>query len=160
MKHEVIDNFLSNEDFDIIQYLMTCPQVLPWYYNSGVSHVEDGDGYFTHLFYDKYKPNSDNFHVFSPFIEKLKIKSLIRIKGNMYMKTPKLHIHKGHKDFDYDHKAAIFYVNDCNGYTILNDKTKIESKKNRILIFDPQVIHSSTTCTDQPFRVNINFNYF
>lgn len=54
----------------------------------------------------------------------------------------------------------IFYLNTNDGFTILNGETKINSVENRILLFDPSELHSSTTCTNDKCRVNVNFNYF
>ena len=63
--------------------------------------------------------------------------------------------------FSFKHKSAIFYINNNDGYTILNNgKTKIESIANRILFFDSTKNHSSTHCTNDHARVNININYF
>ena len=44
--------------------------------------------------------------------------------------------------------------------TILNDDIMIESVENRVLLFDPSLPHSSTTCTNAKARFNININYF
>ena len=65
-----------------------------------------------------------------------------------------------HIDFDFSHKGAILYINSCNGYTKLEDGTKIDSVANRILFFDPSTPHCSTTTSDTTARFNINFNYF
>ena len=60
----------------------------------------------------------------------------------------------------YKHKGAILYINDNNGKTILEDGTEIESKANRLLLFDASKPHNSTSCTDAKSRINININYF
>ena len=61
---------------------------------------------------------------------------------------------------DYKHCGLIFYLNTNNGFTILDDGTKIESVENRALFFDPSKRHCSTTCTDSIFRSIIIINYF
>ena len=53
----------------------------------------------------------------------------------------------------------ILYINDNDGYTRLEDGTKIKSVANRGLYFDASRKHNSTTCTDAAARFNINFNY-
>ena len=58
------------------------------------------------------------------------------------------------------HKTGIFSINTCNGYTKLEDGTKIDSVANRMLLFDASRPHTPSTTTDQTVRVNINFNYF
>ena len=40
------------------------------------------------------------------------------------------------------------------------DGSKIENVANRILLFDASKPHQTTTCTNDKFRVTINFNYF
>ena len=41
----------------------------------------------------------------------------------------------------------------------LEDGTEIESRANRVLLFDPSKPHHSTSCTNDKRRVNININY-
>lgn len=161
IKYKVIDNFLSEEDHDIIKTLTTGSQYMPWFLNNQVSgeDLDPMDYYFTHIFYSDYKINSNNFHIFEPILKKLDCKALIRIKGNFYPGTEKIRKHTNHKDYDFSHNAAIYYVNENNGCTVLNDSIEIESKANRVLIFDPQVPHCSTTCSDEKYRITINFNY-
>ena len=52
-------------------------------------------------------------------------------------------------DFQHGLKMAIFQ----NG-------KKIDSKANRIVIFDGHQKHCGVDCTDENVRVVINFNYF
>ena len=78
----------------------------------------------------------------------------------MYPNTEKVHEHGEHADYSWKHKTALFSLNTCDGYTKLEDGTKIDSVANRMLLFDASTPHTSSTCTDQPVRVNINFNYF
>ena len=53
-----------------------------------------------------------------------------------------------------------FILNTCNGYTKLEDGTKVFSVENRALFFDSYTPHCSTSCTDKLYRSNININYF
>ena len=56
--------------------------------------------------------------------------------------------------------TAIFYINDGNGYTKLEDGTIVESKANTLLTFSSDTKHLGATCTDEKRRVLINLNYF
>ena len=85
---------------------------------------------------------------------------MIRAKVNLYTKTPQIIEHTMHKDFEFEHKGALFSLNSCDGYTLLEDGTKIDSVANRMLIFDASKNHASTTCTNQNVRMNINLNFF
>ena len=61
---------------------------------------------------------------------------------------------------DYDHTAALLYLNTNDGFTELDDGRRIESIANRILVFNGNELHSSSTCTDQKRRVLLSLNYF
>ena len=64
-----------------------------------------------------------------------------------------------HVDQFFNSKAAVYYVNDNNGYTMIGDK-KIISKSNRIVFFDADTKHYGTNSTNYNNRIVINFNYF
>lgn len=165
MNYEIIDNFLPEDEFKLIQYAIMESQNLAWYLNNFISSVGDldtnpKDYYFTHLFYADYRVRSDNFRMFEPFLEKINCKSLIRVKGNLYPNTETVCHHRNHKDYDFSHKAALLFINDNNGFTVLNDDVFVESKANRVLMFDPQTPHHSTSCSDAKYRITVNFNYF
>jgi hypothetical protein len=132
-----------------------------WYYNENVSHKKANDGfYFTHNFYKDYSPKSSKIIFLDPIILKINPKAIIRIKGNYYPRTEKIIEHDKHVDYLFENKGFIFYINNNNGFTRLNDGTIIESVENRGLFFDAHIEHNSSTCTDQDGRININFNYF
>ena len=70
--------------------------------------------------------------------------------------------HGMHADFPFEENnatTAIFYLNTCNGYTKLDGDIKIASNANRLIVFPSDMLHTSSTCTDRPFRAVINFNY-
>lgn len=163
MQYEVIDNYLPQEQFEIIRDIMMGLD-LPWYYNPGVAFSTENYNvnsmYFTHRFCKGAVVSSSFFDSILPLLHKMEVKALIRVKGNMYPNVGSLLEHDRHVDFDFPHKGAIFYINTNNGPTTLEDGTKIDSVENRILFFDPSKEHYSTHCTDQKVRVNININYF
>jgi len=156
-KMKVINNFLEKEDLLKIQSTLLDSTYFPWYLQNGVSFP--GDGFqFTHLFY-RDEINSGYFYMLKPILNKLKIKKLLRIKANFSAKTHKL-IEYGHH-VDYENcTTSIFYVNSNNGYTIFKKNKKIiKSEENRFISFNSNLMHAGTTCTDQNYRVVINFNY-
>ena len=93
-----------------------------------------------------------------PIIEKLNYKALIRIKANMYPSTENILEHAPHQDFTFPNKSALYYVNSNDGYTMVHGN-KIESIKNRMVVFDGSIEHYSTNCTDAQVRVSVNFNF-
>ena len=168
-KHEIINNFLDKKTFDEIKNLMQS-QGFPWFLCDKVSSNEKkgkDNYYFFHQFYGKPpipggmpEPMSGYFKALLPILNKLEVKSLIRVKANLYTYVGTQIEHGFHTDKTFSHKGAIFSINSNNGYTLLEDGTKIESVENRILLFDPSTKHTSATCTDSVGRINININYF
>jgi hypothetical protein len=163
MQYEVIDNYLPKEQFEAIQNIMMKHANFHWFYVPDVAkrgQQLEKTMYFVHLFYDNFAPRSEFLGGIYPLIEKLNAKALIRVKGNMYPNIGERIQDAPHKDFEFEHKGALYYVNTNNGSTIFEDGTEIEAVENRILLFEPHKIHRSSYCTDQKVRVNININYF
>lgn len=163
MQYEVIDNYLPQEEFEVIKNTMMGLD-FPWYYNPNVAKANEdkyvNSMYFTHSFFKDAVATSSFFCLIRPLLYKMNAKATVRVKGNMYPNVGSLLENDRHVDFDFPHKGAIFYINTNNGPTTLEDGTKIDSVANRILLFDPSKEHYSTHCTDQKVRVNININYF
>ena len=177
--YDVVDNFLPTSVFDKLRYLILptdeeianqnveeCKQI-PWYYAPYVvtlaTKEEKPDRslfYLAHMIYD-HTILSPLFNELIPACnDLLDFKSLIRAKINMYPNTEILKEHGMHTDYAFPHKAGILSINTCDGYTKLEDGTKIDSVANRMLLFDASRPHTPSTTTDQTVRVNINFNYF
>ena len=164
VNHEVIDNFLPQEEFKKLQDLVL-GRWFPWYWNPNINdeHIEkenDTSSYFVHYCFGENTVHSYTYDDFQPLIKKINPKALIRLKVNCYPATKELEIHQPHIDYEYPHKGCIFYFNTCNGYTILEDGTRIESVANRALFFDASRLHSSTSTTNAKARFNVNMNYF
>lgn len=157
MKFEVIDNFLPKEEFEHMQKVFMSAH-FPYYFNTNVADEYDKDFYFTHAVYDDNVVNSDYYEAVRPLLIKLDTMFLRRVKVNCYTKSEKIIKHKAHKDYEVPHKGAILSLNTCNGGTYIGEEF-IKSVENRILLFDPSVLHSSTNCTDQQARFNININW-
>ena len=182
--YELIDNFIPSDVFAQLTRALIPPsseynvgegsigeqptEQVPWCYSPADNVVSKGNEkgtadwrlfYLTHVVY-AHTIASPLYGIIIPHLNPLGIKALIRIKINMYPNTETLKEHGMHSDHPFSHKAAILSINTCNGYTKLEDGTKIDSVANRMLLFDPSTLHSSSTTTDQPVRVNINMNYF
>ena len=172
--YELIDNFLPSDVLDEFRRLLiptectTRKKAITWEYTPNPAQIKEKDNktseikypfYFSHMVY-KYTILSPLYDKILPHCELLKFKALIRIKFNMYPNTEILKEHGMHTDYEFSHKAGILSINTCDGYTKLEDGTKIDSIANRMLIFDASNLHAPSTTTDQPVRVNINFNYF
>ena len=167
MKHKVIDNFLDEEYFDSLVTLFTDKEktnntIMPWFFGSSIAYpgvIKDKLFYMAHLFYEDNMPRSNYYDNLIPLLEKLEVRCLIRIKANLFPNTEILHEHPMHWDYPYSHSGAILSLNTCDGYTKLEDGTKIDSVANRVLLFDSSEKHCSTTTTNVSARINININF-
>ena len=158
---EVKDNFLPEKEYINIYTLLT-DEYFPWYFNNykTLSHTgELFDYQFTHTFYKDNEISSPFFKSLKPLIDKLNSRTLVRIKANLNPITQELIKSKSHTDQDFECKVAIYYLNTNNGYTMLEDK-KVESKANRMVLFDSSIFHYGTNSTNCNNRMVINFNYF
>ena len=161
---EYRDNFLTKEEYQKIYNLMTSDDI-SWYYTPNITfpkeNANDNLFYMTHHFYNDDMPLSSYFdsHISPMFKVKLKARTFIRVKGNLYPSQNKLSQHKPHTDYAYEHKAAIYCINTCDGYTMFEDGKTISSVANRLITFDGSLQHASTDCTNTKSRININFNY-
>ena len=165
MKYEVIDNFLPEEYFAILEKNIAIPNTkMPWFCEPSVTGNADEKKYsnlfyMTHCFYMNNLPTSTLFDQLMPLIDEVEAGCLLRVKANFYPNTETLYEHPMHIDYSFLHSGAILSLNTCDGYTKLKDGTKIDSVANRVLLFDSSEEHCSTTTTNVHARINININY-
>lgn len=163
----VIDNFLPEKIFEPIEKLF-CGEDTAWYFFKTVDYIDEDDGendkyQFSHNIWD---PSigvcTPNYDAIAPCLEILNCYSVIRIKANLNVKTGvNKQIGSFHTDtLIKDATTAILYLNTNNGYTLFESGDKVESVRNRIVIFNSQIKHTGVSCTDEKCRILINFNYF
>ena len=158
---KIIDNYLSVDDHFNLKTLMES-QSFPWFFQNGCVIEQNNklfDYQFVHIFYGNYSYNSNYFNNLKPLLERLKPNALIRIKANLNPVNNKIIKSEEHVDQDFKCKVALYYINDNNGYTIIGDK-KVESKSNRMVLFNSNQKHCGTNSTNCNNRMVINFNYF
>ena len=170
MDYTIEDNFLHINDWHLINSICCGKSYhnqedeLPYYVNNNIAAEGDSnpfDFYLTHMFYNFNKRQSSSYiYVLNSLIDKINPRALIRIKANLYPRTEAVYYHDFHMDYDFKHSGALYMVNDNDGFTIMHDGTKIESKANRMIFFDPNKLHRSSSCSNAKYRVTINFNYF
>jgi len=161
---EVRDNFLSENELQFVKQVIFADDFQYSWYDKVVGNETNKElhTYFlVHLLYDNKSGASKFYPILNAiFKNKLEIKELLRMKVNLYPQNDNLYEHGYHIDRDEPHKGALFSLNTCDGYTKFETGEKIESVENRIILFDPSVLHTSTNTTNEQRRVNINFNYF
>jgi hypothetical protein len=174
MTYQVIDNFLKYRDFEKLKDSIIDNVDFSWFMNNDVTssydveetksfQKQDWNWYMTHTMYLQI-PYSTYFQqvsgLFAKEFDKLDhFKTWIRIKANLYPYTSEVKEHQKHQDYPFTHKAAVFSLNTCDGFTRMSDGTKIDSVENRIIIFDGSEYHNSSTTSNSKQRVNINFNW-
>jgi hypothetical protein len=111
------------------------------------------------------------------------IDEIIRIRCSVTGITPENHVADPHVDTDFPHRTALFYLNDCDGDTIMYKEKYDPSKRldqtqyfkqhvgtatldytitpqaNQMAWFDGLTYHSSNSPTNSAKRYIINVNY-
>jgi len=167
LDYKIIDNFLEKEDFYKFQEEIFNTNNVPWYYRDSQipDSIKDIDdiGYFSLGFFNYFSNDFNGFNYFLYKIyERLKCLALIQSRANLVLKQKEIQKLYFHTDYPFKCKTAIFYMNNNNGATILdeNKQIKINSIENRIVVFDSQIRHSALIQSDTKRRISININYF
>jgi len=110
---EVIDNFLSQEDFDNIKNFILNPR-FPWNLTPVVSNEKENlptptSYYFTHEFWSGFHTEQES-QVFVPILNQIECRAVMRIKGNLYPSTETIVHHMDHIDYEFPHRGAIFIL--------------------------------------------------
>jgi hypothetical protein len=156
-KHvDVIDNLLDQADYNNLSSAVL-DQGFPWYFSA--SKVEDNHPQFVHTFVYNSAVTSDYIKYLDPIFKKLNVKRLFRVKLNYTSKTSEIINYAFHQDVNIACKTAVYYINTNNGYTRIKDGKDIDSKANRIAIFNSSLEHAGSSCTDQNYRIILNINY-
>ena len=170
VEYKVIDNFLSPHLFDKILSQLDpvsnyAGENISWNYCKAVGNREDtlnsivNNMYFYNMIYCNTILSEKYYKILEDLIYKINVAALMRIKVNLYTRTESLCHHPDHCDAEFSHKGALFSLNTCDGFTVINGE-EIPSVANRMILFDPSIPHHSTNCTNDTHRMNINFNYF
>ena len=193
MKHfEIYDDFLPQDYFKHLDTQILHKNRFRWLFQEKVATIEDDPDdeqfYFICSFYNDLHIEDNFYFELMPLFKALDIKSMIRARAIMYMNQGQMISHAPHIDMGYEHKAALLYMNTCNGYTgMVNDdwerpemisydtekskfdvnsfsefteENRVESVANRLCLHDGSVPHYSTTCTDARKRLVLAINYF
>jgi len=162
MNYEVIDNFLPELTHSYIKERMMSVD-FPWFFNQHMTLMKKDNPFFSHNFYYNYTSCSHDFDsCVLPLVQILPVKGLIEVRANLMINKNVRYESDWHCDRFYPCKTAIYYVNDTNGYTVLDKEKQINipCKENTMLVFDSDVLHKAVSQTDNERRIVINFNYF
>ena len=120
-------------------------------FEGGETYFEDGQVFASPL-----------FRLFTPLLARIGCTTPLRLRANLLINRNK-HI-RGIEHTDeiterMDHNTAIFYLNTCNGKTVV-DGTEVESIANRVVIFPANTPHYVISQTDTDRRIVLNINYY
>jgi hypothetical protein len=161
-KIKIIDNYLPEKIMlDLENFLLS--NNFPYYYVENiVLGFEKSDSFmFVHHLIENQKESSTvGNSIVNMIMNNVPHKNILRAKINFYLKTDCLQLHDFHLDNPHeDIKIAIFYINTNNGFTEFEDKTIVNSVRNRLVLFPGNLKHRSTNTTNKKNRINININY-
>ena len=97
-----------------------------------------------------------------PILKKLQAEAPLQVRANLSISELFKTSH-WHRDYSFECKTAILYLNDCDGGTNLKIDNKIifiKADANKMLVFDTPILHRALTSKKEPVRYIINFNYF
>lgn len=187
MKEEfkVIDNFLDEKYFSEIEDFVM--NYCFWLYIDDISDLRNekslGSGGFYHPVYGLDNAVFNTIDLFKPLLKKIEedfnFQGLIRSRLDMttinVLENKK---YSTHVDYERPHFSSIFYLNDSDGDTVLysekyketnypekiNDSdlnvlTKISPKKNRLLVFDGELLHTGHGPHKNNRRIILNSNF-
>mgnify|MGYP003149380585 CR=1 FL=1 len=173
----IIDNALNSSSLSLVKDCMESWN-FPWYFLSNSSTpeekmVNEGINYsFHHTVFDLKGKNS-SFYDMSNMVGlvmkdlfKLNHYEIVRLRWGMTTSIGKIHRNDPHVDFDTTHKVILFYLQDSDGETYFyNDKHEVIDsvipKENRAVLFDGDLLHSSSKPINYSRRIvlNINLNF-
>ena len=151
MEYEVIDNFLSEEDFKKVSELITGNN-FPWFYN-------DNYDQYDHTFYNQWSGvRTQESTILEPILKKLGANQIYKATASMTSRRLFFRRSKYHTDLQ-NVTTAIFYINQNNGGIKLKGGPFIKSVANRILLFNSNKKYCSVYCSNSSRRLAFNINY-
>ena len=160
---KIIDNFLDEDEFKILQQYLTNDN-FTWNLLPSIANNKQGLDQFqlVHPFFDISKPSQTDWSPFlQPILTKLNAQYIFRIKANLRPRTSQGVLSDFHTDMNLNQQTAIFYLNTNNGYTKFKDNTldDIPSVANRLITFYGHLEHCGCSATDCNNRIVLNINY-
>jgi len=107
------------------------------------------------------------FYVIEEFNKRFNMNEIkiFRAKANLltqYQNNKKEYYNTPHVDMKFPHHVLLYYINDSDGDTILFKDRKIwkriSPKKNRLIMFNHKILHSSSHPLESAARVVLNYN--
>jgi hypothetical protein len=175
---KILDNFLEPDIHEqlgksiikINKWQISSIDYEPEHYENFNKPQPKNNSQMVHTFY--FEPDAildkDTIGIVHPILSIIHPFVIWRIKANLQYRTHKVDKNNYHTDMgemlSVKRKklwtTGIYYVSSNNGYTEFEDGTIVESVGNRFIEFPADTHHRGTSCSDEEYRITINFNYF
>ena len=161
---QVTEDFLQEEYYDHLNEIITSTQ-FPWMFQKRVANIgEDPEEdlnhyYFVHSLFFQNKVESPLYDDFLYLFQSLNVQFLHRARVLMFVNQGEQYIHDRHVDHTTNCKTALIYMNTNDGFTDFETGERVESVKNRLLLFDGSIPHSSSTPTNTKERLLLSVTY-
>lgn len=159
---KIIEDFLPHNKWQENHNLFMTEEAR-WTYKSVPS---DPNSFFFQQVYDPKMKLTSYMTAIEPILEKIDYKEIINARTNLlprmdsnysFTKVDGAGLHNDH-GFDFEYTTIIYYINTTNGGTYFQDGTVIQSKANRLVIFNGHILHRQIYQTDEKIRVATNIN--
>ena len=159
---KIIDDFLPQNLWQE-NYNLFMTEETSWTYKS--VEQDPNSFYFQQVYNPKMKLTSYMTAV-EPILERIDYKEIINARTNLlprmdtnysFLKVDGAGLHNDH-GFDFDYTTLIYYINTTNGGTCFQDGEVVQSKANRLVIFNGHTLHRQIYQTDEKIRVATNIN--
>lgn len=177
MNINVIDNFVDKSYHKSLLDLLSGQQ-FQWTYLDNIAYSKDKMATsqlpafgLAHMLYCKPDNNYKSEHYgIIDFIAQSALhfsgcNEIHRIRAAMSFYANPRFIHQPHIDYEEKHIAAVYYVNESDGETVIykdqgNEILQtVEPKPNRIVFFDGNLWHTNYSPNEHKNRIILNFNF-
>lgn len=151
--YQIIENFLDLSECDSI--VDSLNKELTWEFeNFGDSGI-----FLKKNIYENEVPVLEVYNDLVDLMNKMQIIGLMDIQLNAYLNNTNIELVEKPNKHKFNHGVGIYYLNTNNGYTLLDNGTKINSEKNKLLLFQSDQKYYESNTTDSKVRYNLTFNY-
>lgn len=173
--YEIVDDVLTAKEIEGIERVMRQP-FFPWYMQEYTATGDCKDErykdvpFISHSFISNNNMSSYSdmaIDIVKKFEERsgIQYNKIDRAIGAATFKTSEPIITPPHLDMQVPHRVLLYYVNSSNGQTLIYKKDtdyeelgRVNAIAGRFLLLDGSYWHSAKTCTNNNYRIIINYN--
>lgn len=159
---KIIDDFLPHDKWQE-NYNLLMTEESRWTYKSV---PQDPSSFFFQQVYNPKMKLSSYITAIEPILERIDYKEIINARTNLLprmdsnyslLKVDGAGLHNDH-GFHFEYTTIIYYINTTDGGTYFQDGEVVQSKANRLVMFNGHTLHRQVYQTDEKIRVATNIN--